>query len=65
MMAKYKVVFSAPGRGKVWRNGEQLDGVLSVAVRGGVDELTVVTLEMVADGVDIDIDETEEAGDGG
>ena len=64
-MDKFKIVLSAHGRGEVWRNGEKVEGVRSLTVRAGVDQLNVVTLELYAADVEIEcVADAKGRGDG-
>lgn len=53
-MADFKIVITGPGKGKVYRNGELLDGVIGVKVCARLDEPTIVEVEMLASEVEVE-----------
>jgi hypothetical protein len=63
-MSKYQVIIKGHGRGKVFKDGEEIHGVTQVEVRAGVDELTTIKLTLIADEVDLTSDIPEEDQDG-
>lgn len=60
MMAdKFRIVMTDNGRGKVWRNGELVESVVSVKFEAGVGEINRVTLSFLASEVEIEAEALE------
>lgn len=47
-MADFKIELTAPGRGRVWMDGEELKGVRAVSLSAAVDQETLVTIAFTA-----------------
>ena len=59
-MHKFRIVMTAPSRGEIFMDGEQVKGVTAVQFRAAVDQISEVTLTLAASEVEI---ETEARGE--
>ena len=53
-MDKFKIVMSGPGQGVVWRNGEEVTGVVAVQFNAEAGEPNVLRLAFSASEIEIE-----------
>jgi hypothetical protein len=54
-----KIESDGHAKGRIWVDGQEMKNVVSISAYLGVDELTRVTIEVLADKLEIDTKETK------